>query len=199
MASLQKRLVNRRADPFRDDNYNTLFNELYTPLCRFAMKFVTNKDVAEDIVQDLFVYLWENWERLSGSPAIKSYAYTAIKNRALNYLKKEFLKERAEDPLELLSDNQEHKLPNPQELIENKELEAIIERALESLPAKCRTVFTLKRFGDLNNKEVAEQLNISIKTVENQMTIALRKLTAFINEHWGLAILIAVNHLILFF
>jgi RNA polymerase sigma-70 factor (ECF subfamily) len=101
--------------------------------------------------------------------------------------------------LELLSDNQEHKLPNPQELIENKELEAIIERALESLPAKCRTVFTLKRFGDLNNKEVAEQLNISIKTVENQMTIALRKLTAFINEHWGLAILIAVNHLILFF
>jgi RNA polymerase sigma-70 factor (ECF subfamily) len=62
MASLQKRLVNRRADPFRDDNYNTLFNELYTPLCRFAMKFVTNKDVAEDIVQDLFVYLWENWE-----------------------------------------------------------------------------------------------------------------------------------------
>lgn len=183
-------------DPFGDDKYNRLFDELYAPLCRYCMKFVHNCDTAEDIVQEQFIYLWENWKRLNNFLSIKSYLFKAVKNKSLNYLRKEFAKNSAcltEDLADTLRDDS---LPAPDELLESKELEAILEKGLESLPLKCRTIFTLKRFAGLTNKEIAEHLHISKKTVEAQTTIALKKLSAFVSTNWGLFSLILINCLL---
>ena len=183
-------------DPFENHDFNWLFNEFYTLLCRYSIKFVSDKNVAEDIVQDLFLHLWENRERLTTITNIKSYLFTAVKNRCLNYLKKKYpLNAKGDDPTEF---EIKIDLPDPEELLESKELERIIEKALEALPAKCRTIFIMKKFGDLSNKEVAEKLNISIKTVETQMTIAFRKLTAFISSHWNMVIPMLINSLFFF-
>jgi RNA polymerase sigma-70 factor (family 1) len=187
---------NRNMDPFINRNYNDIFHELYTPLCRFVMKFGIDAENAEDIVQDLFVYLWENWTRLSTIFSIKSYMFAAAKNQSISYLLKPFSEKKRND-LSIIRESAQH--IGPQEIIDSKELESIIEKALEALPHKCHTIFTLKRFGELSNKEIAEKLHISVKTVEAQMTIALKKMNAFITSRWELIIIFLIERLHTFF
>jgi len=177
-------IKNYSSNPFGDKDFNRIFDELYVPLCRYTLKFVHDSAIAEDIVQELFIYFWENHIRLGRMNSLNMYLYTAVKNRALNYLKKKYTKITVTQSDELVDAFPEELVQNPSELIECKELEAILEKALGSLPEKCRTIFSLKRFADMSNKEIAAHLNISEKTVEAQMTIALRKLTIYVNTHW---------------
>jgi RNA polymerase sigma-70 factor, ECF subfamily len=187
---------NRNIDPFVNRQYNDTFRELYTPLCRFVMKFGIDAENAEDIVQDLFIYLLENWARLSNISSIKSYMFTAAKNQSISYMLKPFSEKKRID-LSIVRESAPH--INPQDIFESKELESIIEKALEALPHKCHTIFTLKRFGEFSNKEIAEKLHISVKTVEAQMTIALKKMYAFISTRWELIILFLIERLHTFF
>jgi RNA polymerase sigma-70 factor, ECF subfamily len=180
-------------DPFYDKDYNIHFEELYVPLCQFALKFVNDKDVAEDIVQDNFVYLWENWTRLAKIDSIKAYLFAAVKNKSLTYLQKKYIRNtlhQIEDYQDLMIDNQH---PTAIELLECQELEVILERALIQLPERCRIIFTMKRFAGKSNKEIAKDLDISVKTVEAQMTIALRKLSTYVNTHWDMPAIILLN------
>lgn len=167
-------------NPFDDRNFNRIFEALYAPLCHYCMKFVNDRNMAEDIVQDQFVYIWENRERLKEYASIDSYLYKAVKNRSLNYLQKKFKSKILNQPDELSRTDVLREEEQPDKLLENKELALTIQNALEALPPKCRTIFLMKRYGELTNKEIAEKLDISVKTVESQMTIALKKLTALI-------------------
>jgi RNA polymerase sigma-70 factor, ECF subfamily len=171
-------------NPFEDKDFNLIFDELYIPLCRYAMKFVHHHETAEDIVQEIFIYIWENRERISKMDSVKMYLFTAVKNKSLNFLKKNYLNNKL--PLTDESDGsfQSELQPDVSELLEYRELESLLEQALNTLPEKCRIIFTMKRFADLSNKEVAEHLNISLKTVESQMTIALKKMNNYLNSHW---------------
>jgi RNA polymerase sigma-70 factor, ECF subfamily len=171
-------------DPFRDKEFKQLFDELYVSLCRYTLKFVHDDFTAEDIVQDLFVYYWENRDRLSKIDSIKMYLFTAARNRALNHLQKQYPTIRLNQLDEYDNSFQDKLQPGAFELLESKELETILEEALNNLPEKCRIIFTLKRFAGMTNKEIASHLNISVKTVEAQMTIAIRKLTNYLNTHW---------------
>lgn len=180
-------------DPFYDKDYNNYFEELYVPLCQFALKFVNDRDVAEDIVQDNFVYLWENWVRLSTIDSVKTYMFTAVKNKSLNYLQNRYVKNtlhRIEEYQDSMIDNQH---PTALQLLECKELEAILERALNNLPERCRIIFTMKRFAGMSNNEIAKDLDISVKTVEAQMTIDIRKLRVYVNSHWDAPVVILLN------
>ena len=180
-------------DPFYDKDYKTHFEELYIPLCQFVLKFINDRDVAEDIVQDNFVYLWENWARLAKIDSVKAYMFAAVKNKSLTYLQKRYVKNtlhQIEDYQDSMIDNQH---PTALELLECQELEAILERALNNLPERCRIIFTMKRFGGKSNKEIAKDLDISVKTVEAQMTIAIKKLIGFINAHWDKPVIILLN------
>lgn len=180
-------------DPFFDIDFSNHFEDLYVPLCQFALKFVSDRDIAEDIVQDNFVYLWENWARLSKIDSIKAYMFAAVKNKSLSYLQKKCIKNtlhQIEDYQDLMSDNQH---PTALELLECQELEAILEKALNHLPERCRIIFTMKRFAGKSNKEIAKDLDISVKTVEAQMTIAIRKLSAYVNTHWDVPAIILLN------
>ena len=180
-------------DPFNDKDYNFYFEELYIPLCQFAQKFVNDHNIAEDIVQDNFVYLWENWARLAKIDSIKAYMFTAVKNKSITYLQKKYIKNtlhQIEDYQDSMIDNQH---PTALELLECQELEAILERALNQLPERCRTIFTMKRFSGKSNKEIAKDLGISVKTVEAQMTIAIKKLNTFVIAHWEAPGVILLN------
>jgi RNA polymerase sigma-70 factor (ECF subfamily) len=116
--------------------------------------------------------------------SLKAYLYTTVKHKSLNFLQKQF-RRRGDMTLEnITSDVEDTKIPPPDELLGNKELVTILQDALKSLPPGCRQIFSMKRFGGLSNKEIADMLQISVKTVEAQMTIALKKLSVFISANW---------------
>lgn len=179
-------------NPFLIKRYNHIFNELYDPLCRFCYKMVYDKDTAEDIVQDQFAYLWENWDRLNSIENISSYLYKAVRNKTINYLVKKQNHNTHNNLHEVNDLYTESECPSPQELLEKENLEKLLEQALEKLPEKCKNIFVLKRFGELSNKEIAEKLNISVKTVEAQTTIAMKRLKSYITDHWELSIILTV-------
>ena len=184
------------SDPFYYNEFQHLFDDLYVPLCRFALKFLNNTSLAEDVVQDTFVYLWENRNRLSFSDGINQYLYTTVKNKSLNILQKKYIKS-----VSILPNDKEimiigSKQPTAQELLECKELEKIFEDALNCLPEKCRIIFSMKRFANMTNNEIAKKLNISVKTVEAQTTIAIKKLTTYVTNHWNNSSLILFNLLL---
>jgi len=153
---------------------------------------VSDKDAAEDIVQESFAYLWTNWSRLAQIDSLKSYLFKSVKNGSLNYLKTKFFQSK-EQLLTEFNERISDKQPSALELMEVQDLEAILEKALHDLPERCRTIFILKRFDDKSNKEIAELLGISIKTVEAQMTIALARLRNHVIKHWGSSGLILLN------
>lgn len=169
--------------PFNNTIFNGLFNDYYVPLCNYCFKLVKNTVNAEDIVQECFIYLWENWQNLKHHNSLKGYLFKSVRNKSVNYLKDQIRKYEKVGIEEVGESFQISDLPNAIELLENEELKSLLERALNSLPEKCRAIFCLKRFADLSNREIAEKLNISPKTVEAQTTIAIKKLCEYIRKY----------------
>lgn len=183
---------NNFVNPFLHKQYNQVFDELFEPLCQYSYRITKDTSASEDIVQERFIYLWNNWERLSDSENLNAYLYLSVKNRSINCIKKRF--QNLTSSLDDLNVNfADNNLPSPSELLEKKELEKILGDALSSLPDKCRIIFDLKRNAGLSNKEIAEHLNISIKTVESQTTIALKRIKIHIDKHWHTAIYILLS------
>ena len=167
-----------------NDKFNKAFVDLYIPLYRYSLKLLNCTESAEDVVQECFVYLWDHRERLESLESVQSYLFESVKNRSLNYLKRKFERSRESLTAEYLTTYQDN-YPSILEMIEIRDLEIILEKALLALPERCRTIFVLKRFDGKTNKEVAGFLNISVKTVENQMTIALARMRDYVIRHWG--------------
>lgn len=146
--------------------FEQLFREWFTPLCRFSVQFVSDPDEAKGIVHDVFVHVWEKMEQLPPDTNYRSYLYTAVRNRCLNRIRDH----RKMVRIESIS---EHALQTEERSIETNELEREIEFAIQSLPEKCREIFELSRKEGLKYAQIAEQLGISVKTVEAQMSKAL--------------------------
>ena len=138
---------------------DTTFKYYYRPLCLYAIHYVRNMELAEDIVQDSFSALWEK---------LKAYLYTMVRNRSLDYLKKEQLFDMSLSPADL-----EETLTD--EEAENRSLmEARMWTAIDALPERCREVFLLNKRDGMKYKEIAELFGISVHTVDNHITKALR-------------------------
>jgi RNA polymerase sigma-70 factor, ECF subfamily len=170
-------------------NFEVIFREYYVPLCRYCIQFVRRPEIAEEIVQEQFITLWEKKDVIDIHTSINSYLYKSVKNKSIDYLKSKYAKLKFDELNELIiiRDNQ-----NPHQIIELEETSKIIESAINQLPEKCYMVFSLSRFGGFSNKEISDELNISIKTVENQVTIALRKIKEFLKKH-GISIFILIG------
>lgn len=150
--------------------FEKLFKELYTTLCHFAYVFTNDYDSAQEIAQDVFINLWQKRETIDPKRSIKSYLFTSAKNRSLNYIRdnKKFRSQYLDVDLEL-------EIPvEDKDIFSEKEKKDRIDRALDKLPQKCREVFELSRFEEMKYKDIAEKLNISIKTVEVHMSKALK-------------------------
>jgi RNA polymerase sigma-70 factor, ECF subfamily len=153
--------------------FNRLFSDYYVNLCRFAYTYLKDHDISEEIVQEVFITLWEQRATIDIQVSIRSLLYTAVKNKSLNYVRNQNTRIRHEDEF---AREQASRVSHIINFCEREELSHIIDTAINELPEQCRTIFEMSRNQNLTYHEIAQQLNISPKTVENQMSIALRKL-----------------------
>lgn len=163
----------------------SLFHLHYDELCRYAHTIVKDQFEAEDVVQGLFIKLWEKRKSLDVLNNTRAYLYRSTHNESLNAVKK--LNRRT-----IGVDDQELKLSETNDassILIGEELQERIDVALETLPEKCQEVFRLSRFEQLSYKEIAEQLSISVKTVENHMGKALRLMREGLEDYLPLLLI----------
>lgn len=167
--------------------FQDIYDKYYNGLCVFAARFVRSDEEAEEIVQEVILKLWENKENLHNIASLKSYLYRAVYNRSLNYLNhlSKEIKYRDKAWVEL----KKKELAATDKILET-ELETQIAEAVDKLPARCREVFELSRFSGLKNKDIAEQLNISIKAVEANISRALQSLRQSLKEYLPIELII---------
>jgi RNA polymerase sigma-70 factor (ECF subfamily) len=151
--------------------FECIFKEYYTRLCVYSKKFTLQREVAEEIVQQIFSNIWENKEELSIHTSIKSYLFRAVHNNSLKYLNSKKFEE-------------DYKIFNESILLDNSDIQPDFDlsenlyKSIEDLPPQCRKIFILSRFEQYKHNEIAEKLGISAKTVEVQIrraNISLRK------------------------
>lgn len=151
-----------------------LYLSFYGRLFRFTQALVKQAEVTEEIIADIFIKLWERRETLMEIENLRVYLYVAARNRSLNYLNwksRDVVSYVDSYPVDIASSQE-----TPDSLLMTKEMAARISQAVDALPTKCRLIFRLVREERLKYREVAEILNISARTVDSQMTIAMKKL-----------------------
>jgi RNA polymerase sigma-70 factor (ECF subfamily) len=156
----------------REMVFEKAFKEHFRALHAYAFTIIRDEEQAEEIVQNMFFKLWEKKEQIDEISSLKAYLYRATHNESLNYLK--HTKVRAAYETYIKSSNSEG--GDAVDTLSTKELQMKIDKALNELPEQCRTIFQMSRFEELKYREIAEQLNLSVKTVENQMGKALKVL-----------------------
>lgn len=156
-----------------------LFKRYYRPLRAYAFRFVNHKVISEDIVQDVFFELWAKRDtiRFDDADSVKAYLFKSVYNRSMNILNSGFLNRSSS--LDGINENHiienflSAHIQNQEQSLLLKELEEEIANFVETLPPQCRKIFSLSRAHELKNREIAEQLGISVKAVEKQISKAL--------------------------
>jgi RNA polymerase sigma-70 factor (ECF subfamily) len=167
--------------------FEMIFKNFYQPLCNYAYSFVQDRDEAEEIVQTTFLSVWEKRDNLTIHTGVKPYLYAMVRNASLNVLKHEKIKQQ-HATVELAV--AERSTESVTRTVMASELEERIFKALNKLPEQCRLVFKLSRFEELKYAEIAQQLNISVKTVENQMGKALKIMREQLKDYLPLLIVL---------
>lgn len=152
-----------------------LFEKYYYRLSDFAFQYVRSFDLTEEVVSDVFLKIWNNRHGLMVSVNFKSYIYTATRNQALNYLKKE---NRDLEPLDVLTETSSDR-HQPDEELEFQEFQNQIERLINILPPRRKIIFKLSRIEGFTYREIAKILSISEHTVQNQMIQAVKQLASY--------------------
>lgn len=164
-------------------SYRRLFHILFPSLKRFAFAIVKSSEQAEEIASDVLITLWRDRLKLNEIRNINVYSFVLAKNFSLNYLRKNFGYEVSleEVDIKLIFDNS-----TPEQILITEELRQNLSSAVESLPPKCKMVFQLVKEEGLSYKEVSEVLNISVKTVDAHLVIALKKISESIRTEYNL-------------
>lgn len=160
--------------------FESIFRSYYVRLCNFAYSFLEDKDESEEVVQSTFLAIWEKHDSIDIQISLKSYLYRAVNNSCLNRIKHVKVKSAHHD---YAKSNEQVFDDDASENLISKELEHQIEVAINALPPKCAMVFRLSRFENLSYAEIAEQMDISVKTVENQMIKALKTLRVELKDY----------------
>jgi len=170
--------------------FDFFFNYYYPGLCVYAQKMISlPEEEARDIVQDVFVKFWNDCKKLDIQFSIRSYLFVAVKNRCFDVLRKKNRNIKVQE-----ISNEYDIADEAFETYILSELETLFNKSLTKLPERCREVFELSRLHGLKNREIAAKLNLSEKTVENQITKALHILREELKDYLPLLILFEFFH-----
>ena len=161
--------------------FRYLFDTYYKELVCYSVGFVISQEIAEEIVQDVFIRIWENRKTIAVEKSFQAYLFTSVRNRSINYLKSKYGKIR------FVNTDYSELRPTGQTVEDNHtagELEDAIKDAIQSLPPKCRIIFSLSRNAGLSTEEIAGRLHISKKTVHAQIGIAIQKIKQHLKNRW---------------
>lgn len=171
-----------------ETTYKALFRKYYPNLLFYTTRLLGEED-AEDIVQDVFVELWKRKDVMVIGEQIQSYLYRAVYTRALNVLKHRNIKDKYSAVMDEINQKRmecyhPHEQNDIIKRIEDRELRGKIHEAIDELPGKCKIVFKLSYLRDMKNKEIAETMGISLRTVEAHVYKALKTLRARLGDLW---------------
>ena len=161
--------------------FKQLFDKYYVILVRFAVQLISKPEIAEEIVQDIFESLWERRKVLEINQAIRPYLYSSVRYRCINYFKNKIHQINLVDDLSSID---QLEITTPHDELVFSDLQETIKASIQTLPEQCRLIFNLSRYSGLSYPQIAEQLGLSPKTIEDQMTIALKKIREFLNKNW---------------
>ncbi len=163
------------------NSFEHVYTTYFTGLHRYVNSMINDEMESEEIVQNVFIKLWERKDTLDIQLSLKAYLYKSVYNESLNWLKHQKVKQAYES--HSLYVMKQKSAPEAHEELASKTLQQKIREALLDLPEQCRTIFQLSRFEELKYREIAHQLNLSEKTVENQMGKALRILRLKLGDY----------------
>ncbi|MDA9774081.1 RNA polymerase sigma-70 factor [Saprospiraceae bacterium] len=174
-------LISLLKDPKQSEHAaELLFKKYYSQVCYAVYRIIPETSTSEDIAQDVFLEIWRKRETIDITSSVKAYLKRAGVNKALNYIRsKKKVKFENDDSYEM----QNLSINDHGENVEVLDLQSIIDKAIDSLPERCRIVFSLSRFEELSYKEIAGKLDISVKTVENQIGKALKILRSAVEGY----------------
>lgn len=159
--------------------FKELFGKYYSSMCLFARQFLNDYELSEETVQDVFVKIWEKRNLLTIETSVKHYFFRAIRNQCLNRIQHEKIKLRYAHRVATEAQQE----VNPDQYFMEVDLLQRIEKSIDSLPPKRREIFRLSREQGMKYKEIAETMNISVKTVEAQMGLALKSLREDLKDY----------------
>lgn len=165
------------------NNFDKVYVLYYSRMHRFAREYVLSSEDAENIVQDVFLLVWERRKVLDIQISLTAYLFSLVKNKCLDYLRHQVVADEYKKDLALKLSALE--LLN-HTLSSEEDVEHVITEAVNKLPERCKLVFLKSRIEGMKYREIANELNISVNTVENQMAIALKKLRVELKDLMGL-------------
>jgi RNA polymerase sigma-70 factor, ECF subfamily len=172
--------------------FEMLFRKFNVRLCAFANKFLNDPEEAQEIVQDVFVKIWEGRDEIDPEGSLKSYVFKIVQNLSLNKLRRKEVESRYLEIYKLVYIEQQEF--SAHESLLARELEEHIAQSIGKLPSECRKVFVLSRINGLKYREIADTLNISAKTVEAQMSKALRSLRIELSDYLILLLIALISN-----
>jgi RNA polymerase sigma-70 factor (ECF subfamily) len=166
--------------------FECLFNAYYGQLFNYACEILKDHDLAEEVVEETFVRIWESRQQIHIQTSIQSYLFRSVYNRCLNHLKHKKILEKHrlffQHHVNWEDYNTSYSFDFPLSRLLNKELENIVDQAISKLPDQCRTIFIMSRYDELKHEKIAEKLGISQNTVKTQISRALNKLRKDLKE-----------------
>ena len=168
--------------------FELLFRKYYVRLCGFANKFITDSNESEEIVQEVFLKIWKRRDQLKLDNEIRPYLFKSVQNLCFNFLEHKKVTDNYYSVIEVVYKNQAEDF-NTYESVLYTEFQAKVDAAIGSLPKECRRIFQMSRQDGLKYTEIADKLEISVKTVESQMSRALSKLKTELRDYLSILII----------
>jgi RNA polymerase sigma-70 factor (ECF subfamily) len=179
IAELRIQQLQTRISRFDDQKaYKELYTSLYPSLYHFIIEMIKSRQLAEEIISDVFIKIWEKRASLEEILNLRVYCFVMAKNLTLNQLQKQ--KREATCNIDEYGANIMSRNGNPEQMMITEEMLKRVREVVEALPSRCRTTFILVKENGFKYREAAEILDVSVKTIENQLAIALKKINAAI-------------------
>lgn len=173
-----------------EKTFEYIFNTYYDSLINYANEIIKDIDTAEEIVEEVFIKIWEQHSKLNINTSLKSYLYKSVYNTSLNHIKHIGVKNKYKSYfMHHMSESSTSGSNYPMSRVIEGELEEIIKNTISELPKKCREIFLLSRYEQLKNDEIAEKLGIAVTTVKTQIGRALKKFKESLSEYLPIAVL----------